>query len=448
MDVRGKGFSVVGMGKSGLAAARALARLGADVLLSDRRGQDELSGVPLDKNIKAAFGGEVIRPGDVAVLSPGIPPHARVFRLAERLASEVMSEVELFFRLYSGRMVAVTGTDGKSTVTTLIAHILSSSGFSATAAGNLGNPLCDLLAAPPDVVVAEVSCFQLITCSRFRPEVAVVTNLAEDHIEYHGSFGAYVRAKARIVQNQAAGDCFVRNLDDPILVNWLRPGDQWTKENGQRVLDVSRHDLVRDGACAKDGVIYVASSGGAVRVCRRSDIPLPGEHNTENALLAIAACTALGVGPDALARALATYKGLPHRIERVREVDGVVFYNDSKATNPHAAITALRAFDEPVVLIAGGHEKGLSFQELAAEVGRRARAVVLVGECAGRMQREFSAHVPMEVCPDLNAAVRRAFELARPVRAPVLFSPGASSYDQFSNFEERGDRFREVVLAL
>lgn len=451
MNVRGRGFSVVGAGKSGVAAANLIARLGGDVLLSDRRPEEAFEGLAarLHPLVATSFGAEVVRPGDVTVLSPGIPPHAPAFRLAERLAGEVVGEVELFYRLFPGRIVAVTGTDGKSTVTTLVAHLLRAGGQDAVAAGNLGNPLCDLL---PDVsagtvVVAEVSCFQLLTCSRFRPEVAIVTNLAEDHIEHHGSYRAYIRAKARVVAAQAAGDWFVRNLDDPVLAGWLGPADPYTRDNGQRVLDCSQRGPLVDGAFARDGDLFAAIGGRETRVCARANFAPPGAHNTENALLAIAACLPFGVRPDAIAAGLATYRGLPHRIERVREVGGVVFYNDSKATNPHATITALRAFQERVVLVAGGHEKDLPLGELAAEVGRRCRAVVLVGECAGRMRREFPASVHMEELPDLAAAVHRAFELARPAGV-VLFSPGASSYDQFRDFEERGERFREIVHML
>jgi len=296
-------------------------------------------------------------------------------------------------------------------------------------------------------VVAEVSCFQLLTTSRFRPQVALVTNLAEDHLEHHGSFAAYVAAKARVLERQAHGDVFVRNLDDLTLANWLRRGDPWTKDNGQHVRDVSRSGPVADGAFLLEGGLYLAKDGHEVRVADRSAFPLPGEHNTENVLLALAGTQALGADPEGLARGLATYRGLPHRIERVRVLEGVTFFNDSKATNPHAAITALRAFDRRVVLIAGGFEKGLPLVDLATEVERRCSAVVLTGDSADRMKREFPRAVPTEVVDDLESAVIRALELARP-GGIVLFSPAASSFDRYTSFEHRGDRFREIVESL
>lgn len=455
MRVEGRSFSVVGLGRSGLAAARALARRGADVLVSDGADTEDLRrrAASLGPEVRVVLGREVVRPGDTVILSPGIPPSAPVFREAYRSGGEVMGEVELFYRLWPGRIVAVTGTDGKSTVTTLVAHLLNAGGVRAHAAGNLGNALCDLLAAdgpdPSDVVVAEVSCFQLITTARFRPWVAVVTNLAEDHLEYHGSFDAYVRAKARVVANQAAGDWFVRNRDDPVLARWLRAAHPLAPDNGQGVLEVSRNGPVRDGAWTWDGVLHAAREGRSVAVLARADFAPVGPHNTENALLAMAAVLPFGLDGEVLARGLASYRGLPHRIEFVRDVRGVRFYNDSKATNPHAAATALRAFDEPVVLIAGGYEKGLPLDPVLARVPGRCAAVVLCGDSAERMAREMGGLVPVEVVADLEAAVARAFERARGAGARVvLFSPAASSYDRYHGFEERGEHFRRVVEGL
>jgi UDP-N-acetylmuramoylalanine--D-glutamate ligase len=451
MKVSGRSFSVVGMGRSGLAAAAALAARGADVLLSDGRDTPDLrrAAGTLDPHVRCAFGREEIRPGDIAVLSPGIPPSAPVFRHAYRVADDVMGEVELFFRLFPGTTLAVTGTDGKSTVTTMLAHLLRAAGRDAIAAGNLGNALCDLLAdATPDTIaVAEVSCFQLITTSRFRPQVALVTNLAEDHLEYHGDMAAYVAAKARVVARQAAGDAFVRNLDDPILRDWLRPGCAAAPGNGQRVLEVSQQQAVDDGVYVRDGAFVLATGGVATAICPRADLALPGAHNTENALLALAAAAATGAPADALARGLATYRGLPHRIEPVGTLHGVRFYNDSKATNPHAAVTGLRAFDEPVVLIAGGHEKHLPLHEMADAIARRCAAVVLVGESAERMRGAFAGRAPLQVVDTMEAAVRAALELARPAGV-VLLSPGASSFDRYAGFEQRGDHFRAIVRSL
>ncbi len=451
MKVQGRSFSVVGMGRSGLAAAVALTARGADVLLSDGRDTHDLrlAAGTLDPRVRCTFGREEVRPGDVAVLSPGIPPSAPVFREAWRVADDVMGEVELFFRLFPGTTLAVTGTDGKSTVTTLLAHLLRAAGRDAIAAGNLGNALCELLsdAGPDTIAVAEVSCFQLITTTRFRPQVALATNLAEDHLDHHGGMDAYVAAKARVVARQAAGDAFVRNLDDPILREWLRPGNDRVPGNGQRVLDVSRLHPVDEGVFLRDGSFVLALDGAITPICPRAELNLPGVHNTENALLALAAAVAAGTPVDALARGLATYRGLPHRLEPIGTLCGVRFYNDSKATNPHAAVTGLKAFDEPVVLIAGGHEKHLPLNDMAEAVGRHCAAVVLVGESADRMRGVFAGHAPIRVAESMEAAVRTALELARPAGV-VLLSPGASSFDRYTGFEQRGDHFRAIVRSL
>lgn len=452
MRIEGTAFSVLGMGKSGLATANLLASLGGDVLLSDGRDTEELrqrAEDRLDYRVRLVLGREEVRPGDVVILSPGIPPAAPAYRMAHRLGSQVMGDVELFYRLFPGRILAVTGTDGKSTTTTLIAHLLNACGVRAHAAGNLGNPLCDLFPSlsDQDVVVAEVSCYQLLSTDRFRPEVAVVTNLAEDHLDHHGSFEAYVAAKSRILKEQAHGDVFVRNLDDRLLAEWVRPGNRWARDNGQRVRDVSRTGPVKDGAFLLDHAIHMAQQGSEVRIADRGEFSLPGEHNTEDLLLAVAAASSLVGDPEGLRQGIATYRGLPHRLEFVRRVDGVSFFNDSKATNPHAAITALRAFDRKVVLIAGGFEKGLPLTELALEVEWRCRAVVLTGDSAERMRQEFPRTVPTDVVPTLEDAVVQAYEKARP-DGVVLFSPAASSFDRFSSFEERGEVFRSLVEAL
>lgn len=449
MTLSGMRFSVIGMGRSGISAAKLILNLGGDCILSDKRDDPELRQSVKDIPVEKVFGKELIRENDIVVLSPGIPPSSPVFREAERRGCEIISEVELFYRVFSGRIIAITGTDGKSTTTTMTAHLLRCCGLNAREGGNLGNPLCDLLYDISDdtIVVAEVSCFQLITCKRFRPQVAVITNLAEDHLEYHGSFNAYIRAKARVLANQAHGDVFVRNMDDPILRRFLTPDDRFTKENGQEILECSQNIPVFSGVFMKDGVFFIADKGKNISLCPRDTLCLPGRHNVENALLSICACLPFSKNMDGIIKGLRSFKGLPHRIEFVREKDGVRFFNDSKATNPHSTIFALRSFDEPVILIAGGHEKGLSLIELGVECERRCKGVVLTGESAQRMFQELPPTIKKEIVNSLEEAVTLAFYLAKP-KGIVLFSPGCSSYDRFKNFEERGEVFKRIVLTL
>ncbi len=456
MRIVGQKFCVIGMGKSGIAAANLLAGLGADVLLSDGRDTSDIResvARALNRRVETVFGREVVEPGCIAVLSPGVAPDAPAYRLAYRVADEVIGEIELFYRLFPGRTIAVTGTDGKSTVTTLTAHLLTACGIAAHAAGNLGNALCGLVPGLTfrDVVVAEVSCFQLLTSSRFRPEVALVTNLAPDHIDHHGTFDAYVRAKARVADAQMHGDAFVRNIDDPLLATWFEPGNRWIAGNGQAVHDVSQSVPVDTGAFFRDGSLWISERGNSIEVCGRDELNLPGPHNTENALMSIAACMALRdrrVTIPGLVAGLRSYRGLPHRIEFVRELDGIRWFNDSKATNPHAACVGIRSFEgRPLVLLAGGYEKNLDLADMAAAIRERCASVVLFGACAARMKREFPASVPTSVVPDMSAAVKLARQTAA-AGGVVLLSPGASSFDQFTSFEDRGDRFRAMVMEL
>jgi len=450
VKVAGQRFSIVGMGKSGLSAARALIKRGGDCLLSDNRDDEELRKISkeFEGKAKVVLGKEVVRDGDIAVLSPGISPDREIFRVASKVASEVIGEVELFYRLFDGRMVAVTGTDGKSTVTTLIAHILRHAGVPAYAGGNLGNALCSLLdeVSPDSVVVAEVSCFQLLTVRHFRPFVALVTNIAYDHIEYHGSFEAYVRAKARVFMNQAHGDFFVRNRDDLVVSRWLTPSSQF-EGNGQKVLEVSQNGPVSDGAWTWGKVLHLAKEGKSAEICRVEEIFGRGRHIVENCLLACAACIPFGIEPQALRKGLLSFKGLRHRIEFVNEVAGVRFYNDSKATNPHAAAAGILSFDEKLVLIAGGHEKGLPLEPLVDAVAQRCVACVLCGENAKRMALELGKVTDVVVVGSLDEAVTSACEIAvsKGVKV-VLLSPASSSFDAFRDFEERGERFENAVL--
>ncbi len=456
MRIEGQRFCVIGMGKSGIAASNLLAGLGGNVLISDGRDTSDIResvARNLNRRVETVFGREVVEPGSIAILSPGVAPDSAAYRLAWRVADEVLGEVELFFRLFPGRTIAVTGTDGKSTVTTLTAHLLTSCGISAHAAGNLGNALCGLVAGltDKDVVVAEISCFQLLTTSRFRPDVALVTNLAPDHIDHHGSYDAYIRAKALVARNQMHGDAFVRNIDDQVLKTWFEPSNRWIEGNGQVIHDVSREGPVASGACFKDDSFWISSGSSSIEVCARNELRLPGPHNTENALMAIAACMALRdrrITIPGIVNGLRTYRGLPHRIEFVRDLDGVSWYNDSKATNPHAACVGIRSFaGRPLVLLAGGYEKHLDLSDMAAAISERCTSVILFGASAARMKREFPSSVPTSVVPDMKAAVSLARQTA-PDTGVVLLSPGASSFDQFQSFEDRGDRFRAMVLDL
>lgn len=437
--LRGGRFTVVGAAKSGIAAANALARRGADVLLVDIADKPRPAG--LDAAVAYQGGTNAVRPGDTAVLSPGIPEVSPVRAEIAAAAGEVIGEVELFFRLCPAPVLAVTGTDGKSTTTTMLGDIVAASGRHTWVGGNLGTPLCQGLDAITEqsVVVAEVSGFQLTTCDTFRPRVAVITNIAHDHLDYHGGFEPYQAAKRRIWQRMEPGDVLIVNADDPYIARWDLP-------RGPEKLTFStsgREDA--DGRLA-DGILWVSEQGQPVPLMPRGALPVPGRHNVANALAAAQAAVAFGVDVETARAALRVYRGLPHRLQWVAEIDGVVWIDDSKATNPNAASAGLAAMERPTVLLAGGSDKGSDFSAYGALLRQKTRAVVLFGETRQALADAIGPDHPVTLVADLAAAVEVAGQLARPGDA-VLLSPACASFDQFRDFVHRGQVFQELVQA-
>ncbi len=470
-DVRGLPFTVVGAARSGLAAANALAQRGADVRLVDAK-----PGLarPTALHPAAAFqaGTNLPRPGDLAVLSPGIKETSPVRGEIAARAREVLGEIELFYRLAPPRvpLVAITGTDGKSTTTTMLGAIVRAAGRRAWVGGNLGNPLCEALAespegpaidgpgeagapadAPPPVVVAEVSGFQLTTAVRFRPDVAVITNIAVDHTDYHGGFEAYQAAKRRIFARMAAPDTLIVRGDDPHIGAWSLPAELPVRRfaPGPDAATATRAGAPLDAYQGGDGALFVTVGGEPQRLMGREELPLMGVHNVANALAAAQAAVALGLPVEAARRGLMGYEALPHRLRPVARVGGVLWVNDSKATNPNAASAGLRAVaaERPVVLLAGGSDKRADFTALGALIRQRTKAVVLFGQTRAQLARAIGPDHAVTLVDDLPAAVTRARALATPGDA-VLLSPACASYDQFRSFEHRGEVFEELVRAL
>lgn len=436
-------FSVLGMGKSGVAAANLLAQRGYDVLIAEHRSVKEVAQElrQLDQRVRAICGTNDTRPGDIVVISPGISPHSDAFLAAERSSRELWSEIELFYRLCPAPIVAVTGTDGKSTTTALIGHLFNAQLPHVFVGGNIGNALCEGLdeLTPESWVVAEVSCFQLTTIRQFRPRVAVFTNIAEDHTTYHGSHQAYIEAKQRLYENMGQGDSVVINARDAITAAWTTPA-------AVRRVDYHSEQRVAGGIYL-EGSSIVSEIGGEARVLAdRRDLPLPGRHNLENALAALAAAELCGLKRDVLRGCLRQFVGLPHRLQAVATIDGVHYLNDSKATNPHAAIAALKTFATPVLLLAGGADKRSDYRELADHVRRHVKLAILFGETRQQLRDAFEG-VSTILARDLADAVRIAHRQARKGDT-VLLSPACASFDMFRSFEHRGDRFVELVKAL
>lgn len=449
----GASILIIGLGRSGLATLDVLRKSGASLFATDEKPREQLHEAIA---AASALGAQYVDPGEIptildrvtwAVLSPGVPPTSPVVRALDRANVPVTGEIEVAYRLCAAPIAAITGTKGKSTTTALLGHLLRESGLAVRVGGNIGNPLVGEVgdAGPDSWVVAEVSSFQLETIRSFRPRVAVILNLAPDHLDRYHSMDEYAEAKYRIFANQSMNDWFVGNLDDPrvAMLHW-RHG---TPRVQARQLWYSLGGV--DGATMylRDGIVTYAPITGDPRpiaLLPRAELPLVGEHNVQNAMAALLAALAIGCSPSALREGLRSFVPMAHRLQSVGEIDGILYVDDSKATNPAATIAALHSFDRPIVLIAGGRSKGTSFEALGAEIRARVKALVVIGESAAEIARA-AAIARVVRAESMDDAVRRARELASPGDV-VLLSPGCASFDMFASAEDRGERFGEAVM--
>ncbi|MBC7252477.1 MAG: UDP-N-acetylmuramoyl-L-alanine--D-glutamate ligase [Actinobacteria bacterium] len=446
---------VIGLGVSGRAAADKLLREGRKVRVNDISDSEELrlAGRALaERGAEVVLGHhreKVLEGVDLVVVSPGVRSRLPLLREAEARGIPVWSEIELAWRYARGPVVAVTGTNGKTTTVSMIESILRKTGMRARAVGNIGYPMVAAVEEmePGDILVVEVSSFQLFYVWEFRPRVAVLLNVAGDHLDWHRDLEEYLEAKSRIWMNQGTGDQAVINLDDPLCVEASRTAPAGKCFFSRRA---AREACVfREG----DKVLFRDPRGGrTLEVMKVEELALRGEHNLENAMAAAAASLLMGAASQAVREALRGYRGLPHRLQRVGERDGVSFYDDSKATNPHAALRALSAFTGPVLLILGGRNKGLSFRELAAEVARKhrrggIRMVYLIGEAAEEIEsafREEGPAVPRVILPGLEEVFADLPGRAKAGDA-VVFSPACASFDRYRDYRERGDHYQKLV---
>ncbi len=462
MDLAGRRVLVVGLGKSGQAAARFLARRGAAVTGNDARTAlpDEVAASLRAAGVSLDLGGHDaarFAAADLIVLSPGVPK-VPALEAADRAGVPVVSEVELASRFLRGPIAAITGTNGKSTTTELLGAMCRAAGWRVFVGGNLGTPLVEAAEAeardggPLEAVVAEVSSFQLERTSTFRPRVASIINVTEDHLDRYRSMDEYVAAKARIFARMGSGDHLVLNADDPRVASLgreVRPGTRVTwislaGRPGEARPEPGSATLVgREGR----GALLFAPREGEVERYPLARITLAGRHNLENMLVAVAMGRRLGVPAEAIQRALESFGSLAHRIEKIGEVSGVGFYDDSKGTNVGAVVRALESFATPVVLIAGGKDKGGDYAPLAPLVKSRVRRLVLIGEAVPKLEAALGGLTDTVRASSLPAAVDAAFAGARPGDS-VLFSPACSSFDMFRDYLHRSEVFAEAVRAL
>ena len=447
MELKGKRALVVGLGKSGVASALFMKAHGARVTVSDTKSGDELRNeipVLLDHGITVETGGHGERTfhgQDLIVVSPGVPVDAPPLVQARSLGETVIGEIELAAQFLPGPIVAITGSNGKTTTTTLSGEIMTAAGLPTLVGGNIGTPAISLAerAKPDTVIVLEVSSFQLETIQTFRPKIAVVLNVTPDHLDRHRTFEIYTEAKARIFENQQASDFAVLNADDPTCVAMgLRTRAQ--------VFWFSRQKEVEEGAWVRDGNIVFRDSKGQREILQVSEIPLKGAHNLENVLAAVSASVLMGCPPGKIRQAVHDFKAVEHRLEFVATIHGVDYYNDSKATNVDATIKALESFPANIHLILGGKDKGSDYTVLNDLIRQRVKRVYTIGAAAAKIESQVKG-AEIVHAETLENAVRQAHAAAESGDV-VLLAPACASFDQFKSYEHRGEVFKEIVSGL
>jgi UDP-N-acetylmuramoylalanine--D-glutamate ligase len=448
LDVKGKRVLVVGLGKSGVASAIFLKDRGARVSVSDAKTEDQLpSAIPalLDKGISVETGGHgerTFRDQDLIVVSPGVPSDVPQLDKARAQGIPIIGEVELASRFLKGHIIAITGSNGKTTTTALLGEVIGMGGYEVLVGGNIGTPAISLVSeATSDTYnVLEISSFQLESIESFHPEIAVVLNITPDHLDRHHSFDAYVLAKARIFENQTGQDHAVLNADDPTCAGLAR-------KTRAQVHWFSRSQEVERGAFVREGKIFARDESGDQEVMPASGITLKGAHNLENVLAAVCAGRIVGCEPHRIRRAVEEFKAVEHRLEYVTTIQGVEYYNDSKATNVDATIKALESFPGNIHIILGGKDKGSDYSVLKDLLRERAKRVYTIGAAAEKIELQIAGAAPVLRAETLKTAVKRAAESAAPGDI-VLLAPACASFDQFESYEHRGRVFKEAVQAL
>jgi UDP-N-acetylmuramoylalanine--D-glutamate ligase len=449
MELKNKRVLVVGLGKSGVAAALFLQSQGARVTVSDSKSETQLAKdipVLLDRGIVVETGGHgerTFRDQDQIVVSPGVPSDTPQLQQARSYKVPIIGEVELASRFLRGQIVAITGSNGKTTTTALCGDILAKSGKATQVGGNIGTPVTDLIASSKEngYNVLEISSFQLETIESFHPKVAAILNITPDHLDRHGSFEAYTAAKARIFMNQSAADFAVLNAGDKTCV-------ALGKDLDSAVYWFSASEHSSPGTCARAASIFWRNGDGKeIEIMPLAEIPLKGRHNLENVLAAVCIGMLCGCDPADIRRAVREFKAVEHRLELVATINGVAYYNDSKATNVDATMKALESFPANIHIILGGKDKGSDYTVLKDLLQKRAKKVYTIGAAAEKIQTQLGGDVPIVSAGTLERAIQLAADSAAPGDV-VLLAPACASFDQFENYEHRGRVFKERVLAL
>lgn len=447
MDLSGKKVLVVGLARSGMAAIRVLKKLGAEVTLSESKKKEDIKEIGfLNENNVEIVGQDMPvfeRDFDFVVKNPGVPYRSPMMQKLQERNIPVITEIELAYQVAKPQhYIAITGTNGKTTTSTLTYEILRRA-FPGKAhlCGNIGIPLCEivmengLMEEGGHYIALEISNFQLVNIDKFRPEVATIINLTPDHIDFMGSLDNYYKSKTEVYRNMAGNDVFLLNADDPVVKEYT---DRYPVKCAKESFST---DSQSADCIAKDGYLEIKGE----KIIPLNSIKIVGKHNLQNVMIAVSAAKAIGISNDIILEAVSSFKGVEHRIEFVREIDGVKYYNDSKGTNTDATITALKAFDRGVILLVGGFEKGLPMDEMKKHLGC-VKKIIGFGACGARLVHDLVGEDGI-VVTTLDEAVAEANKIAESGDT-VLLSPTTSSFDQYTCFEERGDHFKKIINAL
>lgn len=447
MDFTGKKVLVIGLARSGMAAIKVLHKLGADIVLSERKPAEELKELATLKELGVTIVDQSMevfdKDYDLCVKNPGVPYRSPFMEALAQHGVPLITEIELAFQVAKPQhYIAITGTNGKTTTTTLVYEILNAA-FPGKAhlCGNIGIPLCEivmeegLMEESDHYIALEISNYQLVNIDRFRPDVATIINLTPDHVDFMGSLEAYYKSKTEVYRNMKPEDTFILNADDPVLAEYVEKYPVPATVKSFSLDNTDTDNYVKDGQlCVGDEPVLPLTS-----------IRLPGKHNLQNVMIAVSVAKVLGIANETIKEVVEGFTGVEHRIEFVRELDGVRYYNDSKGTNTDATVTALKAFDKGVILLLGGFEKGLPMDDVKAHLGC-VKKVIGFGACGPRLVADTVGEDGI-VVTTLDEAVAEAVKIAEPGDT-VLLSPTTSSFDQYTCFEERGDHFKKLVNAL
>lgn len=446
--VKDRRISILGMARSGTAVAQLVRKYGAIPFVTEMKSADKVANeirTLEEQGISYEVGGHTeraMREVDFFIVSPGIPATAPFMVEIERRHLPVFSEIEVTSWLCPATIAAITGTNGKSTTTALVAHILNAAGKKAVATGNIGSPFSNdvVVLSDRDYAVVEVSSFQLERIETFKPKVASILNITPDHLDRYKQFETYAEAKYRIADAQDENDYLVLNADDETLKTarfWGTP----------KIIHFSTVKNVAEGVFVKDGELVYALEGRSGTICRTNELGIPGPHNVANSAAAAAITLVLEIDPTDIARGLKSFKGIEHRIEYVAEINGVRYFNDSKATNVDSVYVALQSIDRPLIVIMGGRDKAGDFTRLSPLMPGRVKEIILIGEATEKIAQQLAGITKFERAGNIFAATELAFQHATAGDA-VMLSPGCASFDQFRDFEDRGEKFKEAVRSL